>query len=257
MRPQPRHVIAANLPAVADHQAQGGVWFMPSRNRAERARDCMRACNDAGQTTPGVLIEDGCNYTLQLPWTGNWSEMRTHTHLELAGALTHAWRENRGKYWYGVISDGVRPITPGWDRLMLAASEDKNFVSCSDSGWREDTRMAGILLVPGWIVEAMGYWFPPGMVHLWTDDVWEQIAGELGNWVFAEDVKCEDHHHSHPNPAKRVVFDHPRTFRNQPYGENDRRLFEQWRNGPEFVACINRIKDAWGHLTGEPWREAA
>lgn len=257
MRPVPRHVIAANLPPVADHQAKGGVWFLPSRNRAERARACMQACNDAGQTTHGILIEDGCNYTLQLPWTGNWSELRTHIHMELAGALTHGWRENRGKYWYGIISDGIRPITPNWDRLLLAASQGRNMVSCSDNGWRDDKRMAGITLIPGWMVEAAGYLFPPGMNHLYIDDMLEELGGALGNWVYAEDVVVNDHHHSRHGTEFYVPFDTPRVFKGKDLNVTDKATFEQWRDGPEFTACVNRIKDAWGHLTGEPWAMAA
>lgn len=268
MRPVPRHVITRDLPQIAEEQAQRGMWFLPSHNRPDRAQACMEACAEAGQETPGLLIQDGCHYSfaravpkiLSKLYPGlprGWSAIQTPERRELAGALTYAGAVFPSLDWYGVISDGVRPLSQGWDRRLLAACAGKNFVSCSDSGWRDDTRMAGILVVPGWIIRAMGYWFPPGMKHLWTDDCWEQIAGALGNWVYAEDVRCVDNHFSHPNPSHRVIFDTPRELNGQPYGENDRRLFEQWRSGPEFTACVNRIKDAWGHLTGEPWALAA
>ena len=254
MRPIPRHVLAGGLPPVSEEQCKGGVWFLPSRNRADRARDCMEACVKAGQTTQGVLIQDGCDYiTLQPPWTSPWQKIKLDAQHELAGALQKGWKRYPRKLWYGIISDGVRPITPGWDRLLLAASQGKNFVSCSDNGWREDTRMAGILLVPGWIIEAMRYWFPEGMIHLYTDDVWEQIAGALGNWVYAEDVVVTDNHHSHPDPANRTTFDHPRIFKGKPYADSDRDLFNDWRYGPEFAETIDRIKRVWWTLTGEVW----
>lgn len=271
MSAKPRPIYAKSLPHVDDKQCQNGVWFLPSRNRPDRASACMDACSDAGQETPGILIQDGCRYSYARraeTVTGTplhpglpryWSAISTPEHRELAGALTFGWKAFPDLDWYGIISDGIRPKTIGWDRLIIAASRGRNFVSCDD-GWRRDARMAGILLVPGWIVRAMGYWFPAGMVHLWTDNVWEDLGEALGNWNYAVDVKVEDHHHSHPDPARRTVFDHPRTFTGHPegYSQNDARLFAEWRNGPEFGLCVDRIKASWKEMTGSDWdRKAA
>ena len=249
-RPRPRHV---PLPTdtVTEEYAQDGLWLMPSRARETRAMDAMRASADAGQSTPGLLIQDGCKYFLpRLP--AHWTAIQLAEHHELAGAIHAAWNQSRGKAWYGIISDGVRPVTKGWDRLMLAASADKNFVSCNDN-WRRDSRMAGILLVPGWIVEALGYFFPAGMVHLWTDDIWEQLGQALDNWVYVPDVTVEDHHFAHPNERNKVAFDMPRQFKGRMYGNDDKRLFLEWRNGPEFDFAVQRIKDAWTARTGKDW----
>lgn len=268
MRPKPRHVVARNLPHVVDSQAQHGMWLLPSRNRQERALACIEACSDAGQETPGMLVQDGCHYSFAraVPKiTGNlypgmprrWSAIQTPEHRELAGSLTYASQVFPDLDWYGIVSDGVRPVTKGWDRLLLAASEGKNLVSCSDSGWREDSRMAGIILVPGWIIRAVGYWFPPGVEHLFSDDCLEQIAGALGNWVFAKDVVVEDNHHSHPDPAHKVPFDHLRTFRGKDLTQTDRQAFNDWRYGPEFVAAVERIKASWRAQTGTDWVQEA
>ena len=111
--------------------------------------------------------------------------------------------------------------------------------------------MAGIVVVPGWILEAMGYWFPPGMVHLWTDNVWEELGRALGNWVYAENVLCEDHHHSHP--VNRTPFDNERNFNGVYFPPRDEERFKAWRNGNEFPECLNRITEAWKANTGEKW----
>ncbi len=212
----------------------------------------VKACADAGQTTSGLLIMDGCQYDIRaMPNT--WAALHLGERQELAGALHAAWQKHRGRAWYGIISDGVRPVTKGWDRLLIAASEDRNFVSCSDRGWRGDSRMAGVLLVPGWIVEALGYWFPPGLVHLWTDDVWEHLGQALDNWVYVPAVEVEDHHFSRsPGPLK-VDFDHPREFRGINYGRTDPANFRNWRHGREFTAAVERIKTAWLARTGKEW----
>jgi hypothetical protein len=246
-RPKPRYVPLPVLPEVVDE----GLWLLPSRAREQRAIATMRACADAGQTTQGLLIEDGCKYSIpSMP--SHWSRMQLAEHHELAGAIHAAWNANRGLGWYGIISDGVRPVTRNWDRLLIAASQGKNFVSCNDN-WRRDSRMAGILLVPGWIVEALGYFFPPGMVHLWTDDVWEQIGQELDNWVYVEGVTVEDHHFAHPDPAKKVAFDTPREFQGKSYRHTDPARYHEWRRGGEFTEAVKRIKAAWLVRTGKEW----
>lgn len=246
-RPRPRHVPLPQVP----ESVQEGVWFLPSRAREQRAKDTMRACADAGQTTPGLLIQDGCRYSLK-DMPSRWQAVETVDHLELAGAIHAAWTLTRGKAWYGIISDGVRPVTKHWDRLLIAASEGKNFVSCNDN-WRRDSRMAGILLVPGWIVEALGYFFPAGMIHLWTDDIWEQIGATLDNWVYLPDVTVVDHHWS--NPSARVEHDatSKRAYKGVNLHDNDRNRFREWRYGPEFGQAIARIKSAWKMRTGKEW----
>lgn len=247
IRPRPRHVPLPVLPEVVSD----GMWFLPSRAREQRALATMRACADAGQTTNGLLIEDGCKYYIpKLP--AHWDRLILNDRHELVGAIHAAWRATPGKAWYGIISDGVRPVTRYWDRLLIAASQDRNFVSCND-GWRLDNRMAGVLLVPGWIVDALGWFFPPNMVHLWTDDVWEHLASALDNWVYVPGVVVEDHHFAHPDPNKKVAFDTPREFKGQSYAHTDPARFREWRNGPQFDQAVQHIKSAWKERTGRDW----
>lgn len=250
VRPRPRHVDLPDVSGLTEADLDG-LWLMPSRAREDRADKAMLAAASAGQTTKGLLIQDGCKYFLPR-MASNWAAMHLAEHHELAGALHAAWDANRGKAWYGIISDGVRPVTKGWDKYLIAASEGRNFVSCNDN-WRRDSRMAGVLLVPGWIVEALGYFFPEGMVHLWTDDVWEHIGGALDNWVYVPGVTVDDHHFSHPDLNKKVAFDHPRQFRGVNYGKTDPVRFREWRYGPEFPEAIARIKAAWKRRTGRDW----
>lgn len=249
-RPAPRHVPLPVLPEVVPD----GLWFLPSRSREGRAIDAMRACADAGQTTKGLLVEDGCKYNIpKMP--SHWSRLTLPDRQELAGALHAGWKANPGLEWYGILGDGIRPITRNWDRLLIAASNGRNFVSCNDN-WRKDGRMAGALLVPGWIVEALGWFFPPGMIHLWTDDVWEHLGGRLDNWVYVDGVKVEDHHFAHPNPEKKVAFDTPREFKGQSYAHTDPAKFREWRYGPQFEQAVGRIKAAWKARTGKEWNNA-
>lgn len=267
MRPKPRHVRALGLPEMAEPIVQNGYWLVPSRNRQERALACIEACAAAGQETRGLLVQDGCHYSFarSVPSVGRklypgmprrWGAIETPEHRELVGALTYASDVFPAADWYGVISDGIRPKTQGWDRALLAASAGRNIVSCRDD-WRNDTRMAGITVVPGWIVRAMGYWAPPGLIHLFSDDCLEQIAGALDNWLYAEDVVVEDNHHGHTDPAHVVPFDTPRTFRGKDYNASDRQRFNDWRYGPEFFEAVDRIKQAWKLATGQDWQQAA
>ena len=246
-RPHPRHVAVPSLP----DKVPPGMWLLPSRAREQRAIDTMRACADVGQSTPGLLIEDGCNYYIPRMPT-NWSRLHLDDHHELCGALHAAWKANPGLEWYGIISDGVRPVTRDWDRLLIAACAGKNFVSCNDN-WRRDSRMAGILVFPGWIVEAMGYLSPPGMVHLYSDDILEQIGAALDNWVYVEGVVVKDWHWTNPSAKAAPDECSRRSYKGVNLHENDRNVFRQWRYSPEFDAAVQRIKSAYVARTGLEW----
>lgn len=256
--PKPIHAPLPDMLATPE-KAADGVWFLPSRNREDRARACMQACIDTGQRAAGLLIEDGCDYRLRflnLRYP-RWGHVVLDEHHELAGALNAGWEAWRGKSWYGVISDGIRPQTQDWDRLMIAAMEGRYIVSCSDSGWREDTRLAGIHVIPGWIVEALGYLYPKGLTHLYIDDVWEHIGQALGNWRYLPDVKVIDRHWANPVHTADADANNKRTFKGQPFAEADRQRFLEWRFRGEFTEAITRIKDAWKLLTGQDWPQAA
>lgn len=249
-RPKPRHVQTPAIPA----SVGTGMWFLPSRAREQRAKDTMRACADAGQSTPGLLIQDGCKYHLgALP--SHWDTLVLGDHVELAGALRTAWLMHPGLDWYGIISDGVRPVTRDWDRLLVAASEGRNFVSCNDN-WRRDSRMAGVLLAPGWILEAMGYMFPAGMYHLWTDDIWEQLGAALDNWVYVPGVEVKDWHWANPSMRAEHDASAKRDFRGINLHHNDKSVYMRWRSGGAFYQAVERIKAAWKARTGKDWGNA-
>lgn len=247
-RPTPC-TVTPDITTLPDSWYADGLWLLPSRGRAERSEQAIKACVSTSQSTPGLLVMDGTLYD-DAPWYEGWDAMLLPTQHEMAGALNEAWRKFPGKSWYGLITDGVRPVTPGWDRLMIAAAGRRNFASCND-GWRGPTRMGGIVVVPGWILDAIGYWYPPGIVHLFADDCWEALAGALDNWAYAPSVRC-DYHHAALTGTVPADDNNRRVFRGYGYAASDAARFETWRMR-ELAPCVAAIKAKWTEMTGEPW----
>ena len=175
--------------------------------------------------------------------------MRLPERLEMAGAMNAAWKANPGYKWYGLLTDGVHPMTRGWDRLMVAAAGERNMASCDD-GWRGGRRMGGIVLFPGWMLEALGWWVLPGLVHLYMDAVWEHLGFALGNWVYVPSVRCDYRHHANG----RVPPDesNKRSLNGMPYTRPDQDRYNAWlRAGP--AADLARVRGKWEAMKGEPW----
>jgi hypothetical protein len=116
------------------------------------------------------------------------------THGETQGEkIAEIWDQVVDCAWLGLIGDDCVPETEGWDKRLVDRLDGSNFVSCND-GWQAPERAANCWVISGPLVRAVGYIFPPGLHHLYVDDVWETIGREAGCWTLAMDVMVRHRH---------------------------------------------------------------
>ncbi len=176
------------------------MWLLPSRRRIANLQRFFAAYNTTGGTTPGMVIVDHQDWAdnneayLQIEETlpVNWHFAQTAGETQ-GDKLRELWPVLEGCAWLGLIGDDCVPETPGWDQLLVHELDCWNLVSCND-GWQAPKRLGNCWIMSGPLVRAVGYIFPPGMHHLYVDNVWETIGNEAKCWSCRMDVMVRHLH---------------------------------------------------------------
>jgi hypothetical protein len=176
------------------------LWLLPSRARPGNLARFFAAYEKTGGSTPGVVILDAADEKAnrpayhetrrQLPL--GWS-LRITDGVTQGEKLAELWPELVGAGWLGLIGDDCVPETPAWDRKMVGALDGANIVSCND-GWQAPRRLGNCWIMAGDLVRGVGYIFPPGLQHLYVDDVWETIGQAAQCWRCLMSVRVEHRH---------------------------------------------------------------
>lgn len=175
------------------------MWLLPSKGRpASLARFCDAFRATMG-STPGLIIIDQADAerheaeyrAIELPFGWSW---RITDGVSQGDKLREIWGDVVNCAWLGLIGDDCVPETAGWDRALVDELDGSNFASCND-GWQAPKRVANCWVMSGDLVRAVGYVFPPGLQHLFVDDVWEQLADRVrGIWICRMDVMVRHRH---------------------------------------------------------------
>ncbi len=166
--------------------------------------------------------------------------------------IREVWDEVKDCAWLGLIGDDNIPETPGWDRRLVAELATAGIVSCNDD-WLAPKRIANCWIMSGPLVRAVGYIFPPGLHHLFVDDIWEQLGSRTGAWQCLMDVMVR---HAHVLTGAAPVDDTHRAaygagFTPEHRGPDrasglwagDEEIYRDWRNNwcRDAVAAINQL----------------
>ena len=100
----------------------------------------------------------------------------------------------------GFLGDDHRPRTPGWDQALVDALPGVAYGNDLLQGANLPTAVA----MSAGIVEVLGYFVPPGCMHLYLDDFWRQLGSGLGALTYLPDVIVE---HMHPVAGKAPLDD--------------------------------------------------
>jgi len=221
------------------------MWLLPSRRRPANLARFFAACEATGTTTPGMVLIDAADFAdnreaydaLAMP--ANWFIRPTGGETQ-GDKIREVWGEIADCAWLGLIGDDCIPETPGWDRLMVGQLASAGIVSCND-GWLAPERIANCWLMSGPVVRAVGYIFPPGLCHLFVDDVWERLGRATGAWEVRMDVMVR---HAHVLAGAAATDDthraaygegftaaHPGPDRARGLWANDEEVYRDWLAG--------------------------
>jgi len=224
------------------------MWTLVTRRRPAACAKLIAAWRAVEHPPAVTVVIDGDlgDYD-SVPWPAHWRVHATGAHVELIGAINHAVALYPDEPFYGLFGDYLRPRTMGWTDTLAEAAGAWNFSYCSD-GWLNGKRaddptrdhMSGCLCMGGALVRALGWVFPPSLIHLYGDDVLEYIGAALGLMRYRPDV--------------RVALDRPETtglprdenrrriFNGRYFADDDRRAFERMRDSGELDRLVEKVR---------------
>lgn len=175
------------------------MWLLPSRRRPASLARFFAAYRQTAGSTPGMVIVDRGDLEDNRAQYDALGELPLGWFIQIVGGETQGdkiaevWDEVKDCAWLGLIGDDCVPQTPGWDRALVERLDGANLVSCND-GWQAPQRLGNCWAISGDLVRAVGWIFPPGLQHLYVDDVWELIGREAQCWTCRMDVLVEHRH---------------------------------------------------------------
>ena len=192
------------------------MWLLPSKARPANLARFFAAFDKTHGSTPGMVIIDAEDWaahleaydTIKLPL--GWMWLVTPPGCVTQGEkLAHVWPDIIGEPWLGLIGDDCVPETEQWDQRLLGALDGANIVSCNDA-WQAPRRLGNCWIMAGDVVRAVGYIFPPGLQHLYVDDVWETIGQAAQCWRCLMSVRVAHRHvlkgEAHADDTHRSVY---------------------------------------------------
>lgn len=157
--------------------------------------DLLIAVDEDDPALPGYLEQR--DMLAGQPLSPRW---RIGRRLRLAGTLNAVAAEERLNYrMLGFWGDDNRPRTPGWDlRFVRALDEVGTGVVYGDDLLQREAFPTAVAMTSD-IVETLGYFAAPGMVHLCIDLAWRDWGLAIDRLVYLPDVVIE---HLHPAAGK-------------------------------------------------------
>ncbi len=215
-----------------------GIIILPTRGRAGgKLQRCLRALKETGTTTPGLIavaeddwrtnkdayakteIPPGWNF-----FVGDYPDTATATEAVRA-------RFPDAAFYIWFTDDNIAE-TPEWDRLLVSHLTGNNIVSTAFG--EKSSRMNGAIAFSGDLIRAIGYIYPPGLKHLFLDDVFEEIGRMTGCWQVLPDVMVRHYH------GPKVGEPDTTSERVNTFWENDRKAYLNWQK-TDGVAAVERI----------------
>lgn len=214
------------------------MWLLPSRRRLGNLKRFLQSVREFGCSTPGLILvnedelaEDRALYqALDLP--AQWHILGVAAN-SMHEALRCAWPMVKDKKWIGLLQDDLVLQSPNWDVGLLKSLTGANVVSANDGN--ETGRMHGAIVWSGDLARELGWLYPPGLKHLYGDDVWEGLGRATGCWKVCSDIitrHLNETYQANPDDTARHVASHT---------AHDQAAFQVWQ-AEEMPACVETIR---------------
>lgn len=169
------------------------MLLLPTLNRPKILATCLQSALDTGATEECMILIDQDDWKTNLSAYGElkkpmgWS-FKITTGVTMAEKVAEVY----DAFWQtlGIINDDFEFVTEEWDKKLLKYLDGKTFVSSNDRMQRSFIKPSGVTVWNIALLEALGWksFFPPGLQHLFVDDVWLQLGSATGTWRLAADV---------------------------------------------------------------------
>ncbi|MEV6854716.1 hypothetical protein AB0M89_13015 [Streptomyces microflavus] len=183
--------------------------IIPTRGRPQAVMALVRAWHDTGATADLLFAVDNDDPELDAYkreaakfMKGGQVRFVYGRRLRLCGTLNAQAVRAAKKYRYlAFMGDDHRPRTAGWDeRIRICLSGGPGVVYGNDLLMGE--RMPTAVAMTSDIVQTLGYFSPPALVHLCLDLCWLDWGKGMGRITYLDDMVIE---HLHPAAEKAEV----------------------------------------------------
>jgi hypothetical protein len=167
-------------------------------------------------------------------------QLQVGPRLRLGGTLNAlAPTVAAGSRHIGFMGDDHRPCSLGWDGQYIEALDQLGTGVVYGNDLIQGEALPTQVAMTSDIVLATGYMVPPGLVHLWADNVWLELGRALGGIRYLPDVIVE---HMHPIAGKAAFDEGYAECNTDELMEADRAVFEAWRAN-DLGRWVQQIKE--------------
>lgn len=210
------------------------LYIVPSRGRPDNIRQLIEAWEATrDEAKLWVCVDDDDPHVdeyLAIKHPG-WAAVFAGQRLRLGGTLNYWAAASNLNYradyqTIGFMGDDHRPRTPHWDTLL---QETINAVGGTAVVYGNDLlqgrNLATSVAMSANIIDVLGYMVPPGMTHLFLDNVWMDMGRVVGNLVYRSDVVIE---HVHPAAGKAEWDDVYKEVNSGAMWDADEKAYGSW-----------------------------
>lgn len=219
------------------------MWLLPTLNRSKLVQEFIESYKESESTTPVMLLVDESDPDLENYKTLNLPEkftLKLTKSVTMGDKIREVWDEILKCEWVGILNDDHRPRTKGWDQVIVSQLNGANIAFTNDGPTPDKpyafpNKICGAIAFSGKVLKTLGYMFPPGVQHLFSDDAWGYLFGNARAAIALGNV-CVEHDHAYKKPELQ-----DETFKliNGPQGlvngqgigglwPKDREAFQKW-----------------------------
>lgn len=220
------------------------MWLIPTRNRPKLMQELIDAMERVDDVPECAVMQDACVY-VGVKWPAHWHIHESATHLEMSGAIASLYGQHPDRSFYGMLDDHTRPVSPGWSKALEDAAGDWGIASaCNDKPRYRAMNHHRIMrinnyAIGGKLARLLGWVWWTGCVHLYGDDVLEDLGHALGNFQHVKEAQFESlllrDGSMKPDGNSR------RMWRGENYLAHDRAAYLEWKRR-DFPALVSRIR---------------
>ena len=224
------------------------MFFLATRNRPDAVKNLILAMRDTETPEMAVMIDGDPELYKDVPWPSNWRIHSSKEHLESVAAYNELFKLYPNEKFYGEICDHAVPRSKNWATELAKAAGDWNVACCKGSRFqfRPDTGkrpMSAASAKGGELVRALGWLRPPYLIHIYEDNIWEDIAHGCKIYKYCSHVNVGDL--SVKLGEFRADESHLRMYKGESYVEKDEAAYKEiWKPKQEetIKMLISKIK---------------
>ena len=214
-------------------------WVLPTISRPQNLGRLIDSYNEVEENAPVLVMlwadDPFFDQYLSLQLPKRWELVVEKDRFTATDAMRFLVKTNPNASAYGFLGDDLIFHTPWWETLSEYA--DDSCISYPDDGIH-GPQLPTHFVCGRKLVETVGWWALPGLVHSGVDVAWHLIGLNIPGLIhYCDDVKFE---HLHPIVNKGQddqIYKFARS-----HLEADNKVFQEWHNGTGLRDAVMKVR---------------